>query len=142
MSESVASIRRGTIRLALRLRAERSANSLPPTMLSVLGHLHRSGPLTAGQLAAADRVQPQSLTRTLAALEEQDLIIRRPGEQDRRQSLLGITQDGRRRLIEDMRQRDAWLARAMHRTLSPTERDLLKLAGPLLERLAEIDETG
>lgn len=139
MSESVASIRRGTIRLALRLRAERSEDSLPPSMLSVLGHLHRDGPLTAGQLAAADRLQPQSLTRTLAALEEQELIVRRPGELDRRQSLLAITQAGRRRLIDDMRQRDAWLAKAMERALSPTERDLLKLAGPLLERLAEIE---
>lgn len=139
MSESVASIRRGTIRLALRLRAERDADSLPPSMLSVLGHLHRYGPLTAGRLAAADRLQPQSLTRTLAALEEQQLIVRRPGELDRRQSLLAITQAGRRRLIDDMRQRDAWLAKAMERELSPTERDLLKLAGPLLERLAEVD---
>ena len=71
-------VRRGVIGLARRLRQERNEASLTALELSVLGHLHRRGPLTPGELAAAERVQPQSLTRTLAALEAADLMSREP----------------------------------------------------------------
>jgi len=139
-AESAASIRRAALRLALRLRAERGAGGLPLLMLSVLGNLHRRGPLTAGELAAADRLKPQSLTRTLAGLEQQRLITRRPGEVDRRQSQIDITAEGRRRLGRDMQHRDAWLRAALTDALSPTEQELLRLAAPLMERLAEFDQ--
>jgi DNA-binding MarR family transcriptional regulator len=84
-------------------------------------------------------VQPQSLTRVLASLERQNLAVRQPDDRDRRRSLLAITEAGRQALAWDMRQRDAWLARAMALQLTRAEQELLRIAGELLDRLADAD---
>jgi DNA-binding MarR family transcriptional regulator len=130
-------VRRGVISLARRLRLERHEAGLTALELSVLGHLHRRGPLTPGELATAERVQPQSLTRTLAALEEAGLASRQPDPADRRRSLLAVTQNGQAALRAEMEQRDDWLASAMAAELTTTEMELLRLAGSLLDRLAD-----
>jgi DNA-binding MarR family transcriptional regulator len=129
-------IRRGVTSLARRLRLERDEARLTALKLSVLGHLHRRGPLTPGELATAERVQPQSLTRTLAALEAAGLASRQPDPADGRRSLLAIAEPGLTALRTEMTQRDAWLAAAMAAELTTTEIGLLRLAGGLLERLA------
>ena len=129
-------VRRGVISLARRLRLERNEVGLTALELSVLGHLHRRGPLTPGELATAERVQPQSLTRTLTALEAGGLVSRQSDPADGRRSLLAITEYGHAALRTEMQQRDAWLAGAMAAELTTTEIGLLRLAGSLLERLA------
>lgn len=131
------SVRRGVISLARRLRLERAAASLTGLELSVLGQLSRRGALTPGDLAAAERVQPQSLTRTLAELEERNFVSRRPDPDDGRRSLLVITDSGVTALRGEMAERDAWLAAAMTASLTSTEIGLLHLVGPLLDRLAD-----
>ncbi len=105
----------------------------------MLGHLHRRGPMSPGELAAAEHVQPQSLTRTLASLEGAALLARGADPGDGRRSLLVITDPGRDALRADVQQRDAWLTRAMTAEFTDTERELLRLAGELLERLAAAD---
>ncbi len=136
-------VRRGSTRLARRLRMERpepEASELSNLALGVLGHLHRRGPMTPGALAAAERLQPQSLTRTLARLERQHLVQRRPDDRDHRRSLLALTEAGRQTLIQDMHHRDDWLAAAIARHLTRAERDLLRIAGDLMDRLADAAE--
>jgi DNA-binding MarR family transcriptional regulator len=130
-------VRRGVISLARRLRLERNEVGLTALELSVLGHLHRRGALTPGALAAAERVQPQSLTRTLAALETAGLMSRERDPADGRRSLLAITESGHAALRTEMEQRDAWLASAMAEELTTTEIGLLRLTGALLERLGD-----
>jgi DNA-binding MarR family transcriptional regulator len=132
-----AGVRRGTMRLARRLRMERPETGPPLQELSVLGHLNRSGPMTPGDIAAAERVQPQTLTRTLAELEGKGQIVRWTDTADRRRSLLSLTEAGLRALATEMRQRDTWLSLAMAEELTPTESRLLSLAAELMERLAE-----
>ncbi len=134
--ELVAQIRRGTTRLARRLRLERPADALGSTKVVVLAHLHRWGPATPGELAVAERMQPQSLTRVLAELEGEGMLTRRRDERDRRQSVLEITEAGRLALAEDMEARDTWLAQAMAQDLTETERQVLYLAGVLMDRLS------
>ncbi|WP_255952157.1 MarR family winged helix-turn-helix transcriptional regulator [Streptomyces odontomachi] len=132
-------LRRGIVRLGRRLRQERPAGSLTPNQLGVLSHLGRHGPSTPGEVAAAERQRPQSLTRTFAELEAEGLIVRSPDREDRRQSLLSVTPRGRGVLVEDMANRDVWLAAALD-TLTETEREVLRLAGALMERLAGVEE--
>jgi DNA-binding MarR family transcriptional regulator len=112
-------------------------SGLSLTKLSVLGRLYRKGSLTAVELAAQERIQPQSLTRVLAELTDEGLISRRADVKDGRRQLLDITGDGRSVLIQDVQQRDAWLAGAIATELSATERELLRLAAGLMERIAE-----
>lgn len=134
-------LRRGVTRLGRRLRLERPEQGEPLLQLSTLALLNSRGAMTPGDLAAAQRVQPQSLTRTLTALEASGLVTRRPDPGDRRRSLLTITGTGLRAIRHDVRQRDSWLAMAMAAKLTPTEQELLRLAGELMERLAEADVT-
>ena len=131
-------VRRGVVGLSRRLRLERTAASPTALELSVLGHLHRRGPVTPGDLAAAERVQPQSLTRTLTNLEARGLMLREPDPADGRRSLLAITDSGLVALRGEMQQRDSWLTAAMAAQLTSTEIELLRLAGELMERLADV----
>ncbi len=130
-------VRRGVVGLSRRLRLERTAASPTTLELSVLGHLHRRGPLTPGDLAAAERILPQSLTRTLTNLEANGLMQREPDPADGRRSLLAITDSGLVALRGEMQHRDGWLATAMTAQLTSTEIELLRLAGELMERLAD-----
>ncbi|HET9375670.1 MAG TPA: MarR family transcriptional regulator [Chthoniobacterales bacterium] len=132
-------IRRSVAQLARRLRAERPAHAISLSKLSVLGRLSKNGPLTATDLAEQERIQPQSLTRLLADLEQRALVVRRQGQSDRRQVIIEITSQGSELLIEDARPQAAWLARAMSTVLSPVEQELLRLAAQLMQRLTDAD---
>jgi DNA-binding MarR family transcriptional regulator len=132
-------IRRSVTQLARRLRAERPAHAISLSKLSVLGRLSRNGPLTATDLAEQERIQPQSLTRLLADLEQRALVTRRQDQSDRRQVIIEITSKGLELLIEDARPQAAWLARAMSTVLSPVEQELLRLGSQLMQRLTDAD---
>lgn len=133
-AELASSLRVSVMRLARRLRAERSDFSLSLTQIAALATLERHGPLTPRELADHERVQPPSMTRVLAGLEERGLIDRTPHETDGRQHLVSLTQPARDLLREDRRRRDAWLARRLAE-LTQDERDVLRAAAPIIDRL-------
>jgi DNA-binding MarR family transcriptional regulator len=127
------------LRLALghlvrRLRAE---HSFPFTQGSVLGRLDREGRKSIGDLAALERVRPQSMTQTIADLEADGLIERRADPGDGRRTLVELTERGLQTLHADRRHREGWLAGAIADDLSPREQKLLADALGLLERLAD-----
>ena len=129
-------LRVSVMRLARRLRNERDPdNPLGVGAISVLGVLLRHGEQTVGQLAAHERVQPPSMTRTVAALVDAGYAVRRPSDTDGRSSIVEISEKGRQTLLADRRRRDAWLARQL-KDLTPDERELLRQVAPLIERLA------
>lgn len=129
-------LRVSVMRLARRLRNERDPdNQLGVGAISVLGVLIREGESTIGQLAAHERVQPPSMTRTVNCLVDDGYAVRRPSETDGRSTLIAISDKGREVLLADRRRRDAWLARQL-KDLTPDERDLLRQVAPLIERLA------
>ena len=131
-----AALRVSVARLNRRLRSQRDPdNELSLGQLSVLGALFRSGPCSIGELAAHERVQPPSMTRTVSCLEVEGYVERRAHETDGRQVVVALADKGRETLTADRRRRDAWLAQRL-RELSPEERLLLRRAAPLIERLA------
>jgi DNA-binding MarR family transcriptional regulator len=71
----------------------------------------------------------------VACLEEGGLVQRVPHPTDRRQVLVELTEEGHARVAEDRKRRDAWLARRL-RELSKDERDALRAAAPVLQKLA------
>jgi DNA-binding MarR family transcriptional regulator len=135
---AAAAIRRGTIRLSRRLRSSRSSEALSATKIGVLGHLHRYGPSSPGQVAAADHQRPQALTRVFAELEAAGLIERGPNEHDGRAATLALTVDGNRALEDDMAERDRWLAAALA-GFGDVEIEVMRLAGTLMDRLADAE---
>jgi DNA-binding MarR family transcriptional regulator len=133
-------IRTSLFRLVRRLRQERPEGELSYSQLNVLGWLEREGPMTNADLAAAERVTPQTMMRATADLVAAELISRADNPTDRRQVLLKITPAGTTLVREDRRRRDSFLAQAMESTLTPTERELLRLAAGLMDRLSEVYE--
>jgi DNA-binding MarR family transcriptional regulator len=128
---------RAVLRLARRLRAERPRDGVSLASLALLATLRRDGPMPAARLAEAERLQPQSLTRLLAALERAGLIARTPGTVDRRTTIVALTERGRRALRRDLAARRAWLERAMERRLASSERERLHDAALLMLRLTD-----
>ena len=134
-SQLSSELRISVMRLARRLRAERSDPDLSLTQISTLGTLDRYGPLSPGELAEHERVQPPSMTRTVASLVERGLVTRSPHPLDRRQVVVSLTSEARRILKEDRRRRDAWLSKRLEE-LDVSDSMLLAAAAPILERLA------
>jgi DNA-binding MarR family transcriptional regulator len=131
-------VRRATGLLARRMRRQGGDPAMSAGRASMLGHLARAaGPLTPGELAAADGLQPQSVTRLLADLEGRGWISRTPDARDGRQARIAITAAGSDALAREAAARDLWLARAMTLQLSPAERSLLRAAADLVSRLCE-----
>jgi DNA-binding MarR family transcriptional regulator len=132
-------LRLSVMRLRRRLANERHPdNELSLNQMAVLGALYRYGDLPVGELAARERVQPPSMTRTVNCLEEGGYVARRPHETDGRQVLVTLTESGRATVLADRARRDAWLAMRL-RDLSPEDRAVLRRAAPILERLARDD---
>src|SRR3990170_1359554 len=103
--ELVSSLRMGVMRLARRLRHERSGNDLTLTQLSALASLNRLGPLTIGELATADNVKPPSMTRTVNCLEELGLVSREAHDTDGRQVVVALTAKAQAVLLADRQRR-------------------------------------
>jgi DNA-binding MarR family transcriptional regulator len=134
-------VRRSLADFARRMRSMRGDHGVSASKLSVLGRLARAGrPLTATELSALERIQPQSLTRIIADLDANGLIVRTQNVQDRRQLDIAISQTGHELIREDARRQSRWLADAMQRQLTPAERAILLLAAELLDRM--IDHEG
>jgi DNA-binding MarR family transcriptional regulator len=132
-------LRTSVMRLRRRLAGERDpGNDLSIASMAVLGSLFRHGDLTVGELAALERVQPPSMTRKVNGLEDGGYVARRAHESDGRVVVVGLTDRGRQRVLDDRRRRDEWLARQL-RDLTPEERDVLRAAAPILQSLSERD---
>ena len=129
-------LRIAVMRLARRLRQQRATDAYTMSQLSALATLDRDGPLTLGALAAAEKVQPPSMTRIVASLEQAALVRRAPHPTDGRQVLLTATSEGSRLLAADRKRRDAWLACRMAE-LTEAERATLHDAARILGRLAQ-----
>jgi DNA-binding MarR family transcriptional regulator len=134
------SLRISVSRLARRLRAERVAlgiqGDLSDTQFAALATLVRHGPMTPGDLADHEKVQPPSMTRVIAALEERQLVVRAPHSTDRRQVVLTVTGAGQELVFKARRLREVWLAKRL-RELTPAERAALRAAAPILEKLSQ-----
>jgi DNA-binding MarR family transcriptional regulator len=119
--------------LVRRLRAE---HRFPISQGTVLGRLDREGPRGVSDLAAAERVRPQSMAQTVGDLEDEGMVARRPDPDDGRRALVSLTDTGREALEADRRHREGWLVTAIEE-LSPRERRALGESVSLLRRLGE-----
>lgn len=132
-------LRLGVMRLRRRLASERHPdNDLSLGQMAVLGLLLRRGDLTIGELARLERVRPPSMTRTVTCLEELGTVSRRAHETDGRVVVISLTDHGREVVLADRLRRDAWLAVQLTH-LTPDEREALRRAAPILDRLSQAD---
>lgn len=124
-------------RLNRRLRRQAAGHSLTASQLAALASVERHPGVTPGELAAHEKVQPPSMTRVIAALEERGLVERKPHPTDRRQVTVTCTDAGIALLREERLKKEAWLAQRL-RELTPEERAALRAAAPVLEKLSKM----
>ncbi|WP_020669987.1 MarR family winged helix-turn-helix transcriptional regulator [Amycolatopsis nigrescens] len=128
-------LRLSVVRLNRRLRAQRTSTAISLTQVSALSTLHKCGALTPGQLAAKEGVQPPSMTRVIAALEELGYVERSPHPTDGRQAIVSLSESGLAYVHEAISAREAWLDRQLAE-LTGEERELLSRAAEIIDRMA------
>ena len=134
-----AQLRLSVLRLARRLRQlDVAAEGVTLSQLSALYILVAQGPLTLGDLAAAEKVQPPTMTRLVSRMEEDGLVRRLAHATDRRIVVVEPTPEGSRLVEASRRRRTAELVRRLA-TLTEAERATVAEATVLLDRLTEVE---
>ncbi|GAA3555039.1 MarR family transcriptional regulator [Amycolatopsis ultiminotia] len=128
-------LRLAVVRLNRRLRAQRVGDDVSLTQIAALSTLYKCGPLTPGRLAAKEGVQPPSMTRVIAALEEMGFVERRPHPTDGRQAIVELSDDGLAYVRKAISVREAWLDRQLAE-LGEEELQVLNRAAEIIDRMA------
>jgi DNA-binding MarR family transcriptional regulator len=105
---------------------------------AVLSRLDRNGPGTTAALARWEQITPQAMGATVAALEARELIVRTPDPEDGRRSILTLTEAGEHALRAGRNALTDQMAAALSRGFTPGEIGQLRVAAPLIERLAQL----
>ena len=122
------------IHLLRRLRREDVKAGLTGPRLSALSVIVFGGPLTLGELAAAEQVRPPTMTRLVRALEREQLVRREKDPHDGRLVRLRATAKGESLLHEGRTRRVRRLAEPLQK-LTPAERATLRDAAGILARV-------
>lgn len=122
------------VRFARHLRGRRRDSLVSLTQLSALSALQSDGPLTPGQLASRERVQPPSMTRVIASLTDLGLVRREPHPTDGRQVIVSLSDAGRQVTAGEAEAREAWLRDRVAELTEP-ERRTLEQAVDILNRM-------
>lgn len=133
--DTAARLRLVVMRLARRLRQQAEPDA-SPSMLSALAVIER-GPLTIGELAEAERVQPPTMTRVVARLEEVGLITRDVDPKDKRVARVSLSNSGRKLIARNRSKKTAYLAKRLRAT--GAEESELAAAVALLESILNED---
>ncbi|MFJ8148659.1 MarR family winged helix-turn-helix transcriptional regulator [Streptomyces sp. NPDC096048] len=116
--------------------AEGGEIELSPSQASVLRRLAKEGPASASDLAAIERVRPQSMAKTVGALEQAGLVARSPDPEDGRRQFITVTERGLARRKGDRLARQTWLARALQECGTDQEVRAVITAMALLDKVA------
>lgn len=122
------------IHLLRRVRVEDDKSGLSPARLSALSVVVFGGPLSLGNLAAAEQVTPPTMTRLVQALEQEGLVERRPDPADGRAILIAATRAGTRLLQAARRRRIRRLVDLLG-TLPPDQLEAVSRATDALTEL-------
>lgn len=135
--EDIAALRGAVLILARRLRHQQAGDELSPSEAAVMGRVGRGGPMTPGQLAKSEHVQPPSMTRIIERLEARGFLLRSPHPDDRRQVLVSRTEAGDDFVERSRAVRTAWLTEQVSK-LEPDDQASIAAATAALTRLAEL----
>jgi DNA-binding MarR family transcriptional regulator len=137
VSEVAGALRVAVGRVVRKLRQTPYEGELTLPESSALSRLERGGPATSSDLARLERISPQSMGVTVAALLERGLIERSRDPQDGRRIVLSITGEGQQTVHDKRGARTEQIATALRNGFSEAELAQLMAAASLLERLAE-----
>jgi DNA-binding MarR family transcriptional regulator len=119
------------------VRRVRENRTVPIPQLWALSWIVRQGPKTTSELAALERVRPQSMAHTVEQLEKAELVTRRPDEHDGRKTLIELTPAGATMMEELRLAGESWMAELITQRLTPAEQLELQRGVELLTRLLD-----
>jgi DNA-binding MarR family transcriptional regulator len=125
--------------LTQRVRREQPAvEGLSRTELHVLTVAEGADtPLRPGQLAEKLQMTTPNVATALRRLEHLGMVVREHDADDGRQRHVLLTEAGRTIVAKARCSRHSWLRHAIENNLSEAERQMVFLAGHLMQRLAE-----
>jgi DNA-binding MarR family transcriptional regulator len=127
------------VRLTRHLRGRRTDSRVSLTQLSAMSTLSQDGAMTPGALAAREKVQPPSMTRVIASLNDLGLVERTPHPTDGRQIIVDLSESGRALLRDEAQAREAWLTERLQQ-LDQDSLDTLRDAVDILTALVTEDK--
>jgi DNA-binding MarR family transcriptional regulator len=129
-------IHSAAIHLLRKLRREDADSGLNAPRLSALSVVVFAGPVTLGDLAAAEQVRPPTMTRIVDALESQSLVTRTRNLTDGRSTMITATAPGKKLLIQGRERRVRALARQID-ALGPKQKATLLQAAGILRQVVD-----
>jgi DNA-binding MarR family transcriptional regulator len=124
------------IHLLRKLRREDAESGLNAPRLSALSVIVFAGPVTLGDLAAAEQVRPPTMTRIVDALVKQGLVTRSRNAEDGRSTRIAATAAGRKLLMQGRERRVRALATQIA-ALSLRDRSALEESAEILKRVID-----
>ncbi|MEZ0350677.1 MarR family winged helix-turn-helix transcriptional regulator [Mycobacterium sp. pR1184] len=128
-------------RLRRQLLASADNSGLTPPQQAILSRLGKEGPMSAADLAHAEKVRPQAITPILGALGAKRLIKRRRDPTDGRRILLSLSAAGEKVISGRNRIADEWLTTALSRHCTQAERQTIIDAMAVLDRVTSAAAT-
>ena len=119
----------------MRTIRQHAAAGLTPSQLSALVTVDERGPLRISALASQESLGAPAATRVVASLEEAGLVTRSSDPDDKRASLISLTEVGGETLKALRKERATGLGAQLD-ALSESERRLLERALPVLEKIS------
>ena len=128
------------IRLLRGMRAVDEAHGFGGPRASALSVLVFRGPLSLGELAAAEGVRPPTMSRLVKAMQAEGLVEAGAVEDDERRVSIRATARGRKLMLQGRDRRLAALGRLLH-DANAAESSALSTVCDLLERSLNRKET-
>ena len=114
----------------------RQAGTPTGSQAETLALLDRQGAMSVADLAAERKVKHQSMRLVVAQLEASGLVARLPNPDDGRSQLVALSDKGRAALAEAREARRREIAALIDARLTDEERQVLRAAIGLIERLS------
>jgi DNA-binding MarR family transcriptional regulator len=127
---------------ARRLRAEATTGGLTISQEVVVSALAQSDGLTSAELARLENVRPQAMTPTLAALVAEGYVYGAVDPNDKRRTIVTLTEPGRAALTQARALKQQWLVSLLDETFTAEERGELRRGLDLLRRLGSSRKSG
>ncbi len=128
-------LRTAVTRLNRRLR-QQSLGGISPAQASTLAITARLENPTLGELARAEQIQPPTMTRLIAGMEEAGLVERCADDRDRRIVRVAVTQKGRGELKRIRTMKNEYLMTRLE-AMDEVDREAASRLVTLLERLGD-----
>jgi DNA-binding MarR family transcriptional regulator len=119
-------------------RETRNESQLSLTERSTMGLLFPGVELAPSEIARMEKVTTQSMSQVINHLVELNFICRTPSDDDKRKTILRLTDAGRTRVASSRKEKQEWLAQVLYKRATPEEKAVLMESIKILSKL--IDE--